>query len=538
MVVITVELPAQENRTVGVLSYDPEKSFDGYTLFSPHGNSSAYLINNCGELVNRWNSEYPPGNAVYLVEDGSLFRAGRLKNDRMNAGGSGGIIEQFNWEGELIWHYVFNDENNRQHHDFEVLPNGNILLLAWEYKTEEEALAAGRKPELIDPERKALWPEQVVEIKPSGADAGEIVWEWHSWDHLVQDYDSNKPNYGVISENPGKVDINYAPTSSADWHHANAIDYNPDLDQIVISVHAFDEFWVIDHSISREDAAGPKGDLLYRWGNPQTYGQGTGTDQKLFKQHNVQWIEKGLPDEGKILIFNNGKGRPEGKYSSLVKLEPPLNDEGKYDYTGAGYLPQEFSWEYTAPVPTNFYSWFISGVQQLPNGNLLVDDGAHGTFFELDPQNEIVWEYVNPISIRGALEQGTSIIPDGQENPDNVVFRAERYALGFAGFANKDISGGSPIELNPATPLESCRIVTSVDQGFENVFSIFPNPAQHYVVVSSNIHKSELLMYRMDGYQVHQEFFDHETLVNLEGMTPGVYVLQINGVRKRLMVNK
>ena len=532
------ESSAQENRTVGLLTYDREESFEGYTLYSPHGNSSVYLISNCGELVNRWNSEYPPGAAVYLTEDGTLFRAGRLKNERMNAGGSGGIIERFSWDGELLWQYVFNDENNRQHHDFQVLPNGNVLLLAWEYRTEEEALAAGRKPGLINPEENSLWPEQIVEVKPTGLDGGEIVWRWRSWDHLIQDHDIGKPNYGVVSEHPGRIDINYAPTFSADWHHANAIDYNPVLDQIVISIHAFDEFWVIDHGITEEEAAGSKGDLLYRWGNPETYGQGSSADKKLFKQHNVHWIPKGLPDEGKLLIFNNGKGRPDAAYSSVVKLSPPLNSEGRYEYNGDSYLPQAFDWEYVAPTPTDFYSWFISGAQQLPNGNVLVNNGARGTFFELNPQKEIVWEYVNPISIRGVLEQGGSVIPDGQENPDNVVFRAERYSSDFEGFTGRDVQGQDPLELHPADPLEACRVVTGIEKITAEDISVHPNPAAKFVHVSSGQMNSELRIFDVQGHMQQHKFFDNTAVVNLEEMAPGLYLMKINGVGKRLIVNK
>ena len=527
-----------QDRTLGLLAYDPQASLEGYVLYSPHGNSSVYLVNNCGELVNRWNSEYPPGVAVYLMEDGTLYRAGRLQNDRMNAGGSGGIIERFSWEGELLWQYVFNDENNRQHHDFQVLPNGNVLLLAWEYKTAEEALLAGRKPALINPGENAVWPEQVVEVKPTGFDSGEIAWRWRSWDHIVQDHDMTKPNYGVVSEHPGKIDINYAPTFSADWHHANAIDYNPVLDQIVISVHAFDEFWVIDHSISQEEATGAKGDLLYRWGNPEAYGQGSSTDKKLFKQHNVHWIPQGLPDEGKLLIFNNGNGRPGAEYSSVVKLSPPLNNEGKYDYSGGSYLPLGFDWEYEAPVPTDFYSWFVSGAQQLPNGNVLVTDGAHGTFFELDSQKEIVWKYVNPISIRGVLGQGDSIIPGGQDNPDNIVFRAERYPLDFAGFAGRELQSKGPLELHPADPLEACHRVTSVEKITKANITVYPNPARNFVNISSGKVNSELQIVDIQGRVVRYEFFDEHAALNLDGIGRGLYVLQINGVKTRLLIDQ
>ena len=85
------------------------------------------------------------------------------------------------------------------------------------------------------------------------------------------------------------MDINYLgnqPTGVADWMHANAVDYNEDLDQIMISAREFNEVWIIDHSTSTAEAAshsggmyGKGGDLLYRWGNPEAYGRGDSTDR-------------------------------------------------------------------------------------------------------------------------------------------------------------------------------------------------------------------------------------------------------------------
>ena len=59
---------------------------------------------------------------------------------------------------------------------------------------------AGRRPETV--KGSHLQPDCLVEIKPTGKTTGEIVWEWRSWDHLIQDRDKTKPNYGDVSEHP------------------------------------------------------------------------------------------------------------------------------------------------------------------------------------------------------------------------------------------------------------------------------------------------------------------------------------------------
>ena len=93
------------------------------------------------------------------------------------------------------------------HHDAIKLPNGNVLAICWERIEEKEAIAAGRRPETVKDSH--LQPDCLVEIKPTGKKTGEIVWEWRSWDHLIQERDKTKPNYGKVSEHPELFDVNY-----------------------------------------------------------------------------------------------------------------------------------------------------------------------------------------------------------------------------------------------------------------------------------------------------------------------------------------
>ncbi len=263
-------------------------------------------------------------------------------------------------------------------------------MIARETKTDAEAIAAGRNPDMI-PHRGELWPDHIIEVEPIGPTGGNIVWEWHVWDHLIQDYDPSKQNYGVVADHPELVDINFG-SARADWIHMNSIDYNEEFDQILVSVNAFQEIWVIDHSTNSEEAAGHTGgnsgkggDILYRWGNPQAYRAGNANDQKFFHQHDAQWIESGYPGESNILVFNNGRDRPDGLYSSVDEIVPPVDENGNYSLTpGFPYGPEVQTWVYTAESPTDFYSPNLSGAQRLPNGNTLICNGANGYFFGSD----------------------------------------------------------------------------------------------------------------------------------------------------------
>ncbi len=440
-------LPAQQ--TVGLFLND-SLAFNGYTLLIPNSNTNTYLLDNCGEVVHGWASGYRPGNVAYLLENGNLLRTGRIPNSSFNAGGSGGHIELQDWDGNLLWSYDYSSAAFQQHHDVEYLPNGNILLIAWELHSREEAIEAGRNPAFVS--NNGLWSERVVELQPAGASQANVVWMWRLWDHLIQDYDPSKDNYGAVADHPELVDINFATgqPNNADWIHLNAVDYNPALDQIVLCSRSLSEFWVIDHSATTGEAAGHTGgnagrggDILYRWGNPRAYRRGAAGDQKLFYQHDAHWIEEGLPGAGQIMVFNNGLGRPGGNHSTVDVIEPPLDENGSYILEESQpYGPAAPFWTYRAQPPSSFFSPNISGAQRLPNGNTLICEGDGGRLFEVDVEGRVHWEYINPVRAGGPVMQGANI-------NNNTVFRAYRYAPGFPAFEGKILAPQGPLELNP-----------------------------------------------------------------------------------------
>ena len=436
----------QSANTVGLITNAPS-AWPGYTLFPPGFYTSSYLINDAGNLIHSWPSAYQPGQSAYLAENGHLYRSVMLQNSVFNIGGTGGGVQEFDWDGTLLWSYTYSTTLHCQHHDFEILPNGNVLMIAWEYKSQSDAVAAGRNPTLIS--AQGLWPDHVVEVQPSGTTNGTIVWEWHLWDHLVQDYSSGKANYGNVTNSPQLVDINYnARASDTDWIHCNAIHYNPTFNQILISAHNLSEVWVIDHSTTTTQAAGHTGgnsskggDLLYRWGNPAAYRRGTAADKKLFGQHDAQWIATNCPGAGNILVFNNGPGRTGGtNYSTVDEFIPPVDASGNYTLaSGTAYSPTSLAWTYKAPTPTNFFSEAISGAQRLPNGNTLICNGLSGIFFEVTSNGATVWQYVNPVGFSGPVTQGSA--------SGSNVFKIRRYATNYAGLVGRDLSELGTVEL-------------------------------------------------------------------------------------------
>jgi len=119
------------------LSMSHVRPFDGYTLFAPIRSNISYLIDNSGEVIHTWESEYMPGLSVYLLENGSLLRTGRgVDNPTFPAGfGAGGVVQKIDWNGAVVWEYEYSNDQHLLHHDIEVLPNGNVLMIASQYKT-------------------------------------------------------------------------------------------------------------------------------------------------------------------------------------------------------------------------------------------------------------------------------------------------------------------------------------------------------------------------------------------------------------------
>ncbi|MDP6908568.1 MAG: aryl-sulfate sulfotransferase [Flavobacteriales bacterium] len=520
-------------QTVGI-QLNTTEAYDGYTLFAPMGYETTYLIDNCGQVVNSWDSDHRPGLSAYLLEDGSLLRTKNLGNATFNSGGSAGGVEHFDWNGNLTWEYEVSSSTECQHHDVEYLPNGNILMVVWELKTEAEAIQAGRDPDEVE---NAFWSEKIIEIEPSGSNGGTVVWEWHVWDHIVQDFDPTKDNYGVVADNPQLIDINYPnnnnPTINSDWLHINSVDYNPELDQIVLSSHNTHELWVIDHSTTTSEAAGHTGgtyssggDLLYRWGNPQAYDAGTQQDKKFFSQHDARWITEGT-DAGKLMVFNNGKNRTPGvSYSSVDIIDPPVDGNGNYTQPAGGqpYLPTDQSWTYTADPTSDFYSSNISGAHRLPNDNTVICEGANGRLFEVKTDGEIVWEYQTPVGTNGPVEQGTNL------TNGNSIFRCMRYGANYTGLAGQDLTPGDVIELNSTETCELFENPTRITDRFEITGpQIIQNHATGFITLTELQQGTLLVIYDSCGRLILQKTTSSEIAsVNTTFWPAGVYYITIS----------
>lgn len=452
--------PAESGSKLG-LNLNQPAAFAGYTLVAPLRSTKTYLIDLEGRIVREWNSPYGAGQDAYLLENGNLLRAAHMAPDEMLFAGAsqGGRIQEFTWDGELVWDFKFHDELRLRHHAITRMPNGNIMMIVWERKTAQECIEAG-----VDPRSAGdgeILVDSLVEVKPNGKTGGDIVWEWHIWDHLIQDHDQTKANYGDVAAHPELIDANYArrnggffgnfarggggrrergnsrsrdnndrPDEQAtndtvrrlqglgyvgtapdrgrgpvmpisDWTHVNGVSYNAKLDQIMISPREFNEVWIVDHSTTTEEAKGHTGGR---------YGKG---GDLLYRWGNPAAYRAGGEDDQQLFSQHDTHWIPEGlpgagnmlvfnngggrNYSSVDEIVLPVKSDGSYEKEpNKPFGPDAPHWSYTAAKPEEFNAPLMSGAQRLPNGNTMICAGFSGELFEVTPAKEVVWRYVVP----------------------------------------------------------------------------------------------------------------------------------------------
>lgn len=519
--------------TVGTLT-NTSDSFAGYTLFSPRTSitpRATYLINNCGEIINQWDSSFPLFSTDYLMEDGSLYRSVVDNQSTLALPGNTGRIEHLDWDGNLIWGVTISSTDSSFHHDFVVLENGNIILLIAERRSDTEAIALGRDPSTMA--TNELYEETIIEIEPQGTSDYAVVWEWRSWDHLIQDFDATKENFGVVGDHPELFDFNFGTSlGEADWFHSNSLSYNAERDQITISNRNLDEFVIIDHSTTTAEAATSSGgnsnrggDLLYRYGNPASYRQGTAADQVLSAMHDVHFIPAGSPDAGKIQIFNNGA---DFGFTAIQIIDPEFDTTtNNYVYDGGAYGPDTLDFEYTDPDdPTNFFASFLSGSQQLPNGNILIINGPFGFLFEVTPEGETVWEYQSPVGNSQILSDG-----DDAANFQTRGYRALRYAPDYAAFEGRDLTPSGVIEQNPAA--DGCELLSTETFTSTNL-QTYPNPTVDYLSIQGAPTNSLYEIYDLNGRKLSSHTTDR---IDVSQLSSGIYLLKVLS-NQRFIVQK
>ena len=257
---------------------------------------------------------------------------------------------------EVDWdnNVVMEYRDDWQHHDLRRLDNGNILYAGWEIMPEEAAKRVkGGIPGTENPE--GIVGDFIKEVTP----AGEVVWEWHA--HSDMDIE----NYELHPLVPRRV-----------FAWCNTVS-QLDNGDILISMRQINLVAIIDRVTKK-----------FKWER---------RDDDWGHQHDCQMLKN-----GNIMLFANGMNTAFPHTHSYITEFNPINNETV--------------WEYRDNPRTFFYSPHISGAERLDSGNTLICEGSSGRIFEVTPERETVWEFINP-----------KFDPMFMGDTVNWVFRAFRY---------------------------------------------------------------------------------------------------------------
>ncbi len=329
---------------------------NSYVLISPYSFNAEYLRTNekgsvylsdlLGKQVHEWRTPYKPFYSK-LDSSGHLIYSGITPPDSSSPSrglpGKSGVIQEIDWKGNVLREY----KSEQLHHDFEILPNGNIAALMWEEVPAD--LAKKVRGGVAGSElRGKMWSDKIVEIDNNG----KIVWSWSAKDFLDTDYDVIGPIY--LRE---------------EWTHANSINWtasNP-IDGT--------EAYLISLREINTVAIARKIDGKIIWRSPNGL---------LSGQHDATWLEN-----GNVLIFDNGLYRqmtnPRILGSRVLEIDVK-NEEIIWEFSGGK----------TGPEQASFFALITSGAERLKNGNTLIVNGPMGSMFEVNPGGKIVWKLLNP----------------------------------------------------------------------------------------------------------------------------------------------
>jgi len=516
-----------------------------YTLYATMNGTTSVLLDTNGNTFKTWThtSTTKTGYSCYLAPGGVLVRTVARSGNSFTGGPICGEVQKVDYSGNIIWDYIYSTTQYCTHHDICPMPNGNVLLIAYELRSAAEATQAGCSQSIT------MWPDKIVEVQPTGTTTGNVVWEWKAWDHLVQNFDASKDNYQTsIVDHPELLNINYK--TAKDWMHMNGVDYNPILDQISFTSHNLNEVYVIDHSTTTAEAAshsggnsGKGGDILYRWGNPAAY-SASGT-AVINVCHDGHWIPDGVPNAGRLVVFNN-KG-VSSTQSSVDQVDPPLSG---YNYTitpGQAFSPTS----YTSRLAASGYTSNMGNSNQLPNGNQLVAVALSGLIYETDPSGTTIWSKTISGSVPQAhrynacyVNNAAPAIPTVNESVGVLTSSSattyQWYLNGQAivGATNQSYTPTqSGIYVVRITDANGCVYEYSAGYNFTfnnginhtsvlNNIKIYPNPSTGIINIEDGKDSQyEVLVYDASGKLVMKTVT--KTMVDLSNFDNGLYLLKM-----------
>lgn len=331
----------------------------GVELLSLDGNTGSCA--NCvdvaaedlqGNLIWYYDSGLPAGvdpDPVKLLPDGHVlinFSSGAVD-------GQSSDLREIDLAGNIVWEMTAAQLNQAlaaagfnlvvvgTHHDFTVLPNGHLILIASTYKSLAGLTGYSGTTQVLGDVLIDLDQNHVPD------------WVWSTFDHL---------------------DANRHPMSFPDWTHSNCILYSPDDGDLILSMRH--QNWII--KLDYNDGHG-SGNILWRLGEGGDFTLQGGTDPidweyaqhaaLLFGANSAGVFQLGMFDNGNDRIIDSsgdvcGVSGHAACYSRVPIFQ--LDETSK---------TADIVWQDKLPVFSDFGGYF----QPLANGDVEFDEAQPTT---------------------------------------------------------------------------------------------------------------------------------------------------------------
>lgn len=319
----------------GVTVHDPSRASRGLNFYTSGHTAGAVLMDMDGRVIHEWNHSFIDAwrsgdrRALPSSTKGAGFwrRARLLENGDVLAVFDGKGLIKVDRDSKLIWSYL-----EGAHHDLDVLPDGNILVLV------REALV----DTTVD-RNHAVLEDYVATLDSDGNELRRVA--------LLEAFRSSRFAHLLSSMK-----------THGDLFHTNTIE-------------------VVDERLAGRLKGVDPGDVLVCVRELDTIAVVSLDDEVVVWAARAPWSMPHQPTvlpNGNLMIFDN---RGYGGFSRVVEFDP---------------VTFEILWDYHGEDPQDFYSRECGSNQRLANGNTLITESDGGRAFEVTPDMETVWEYMNP----------------------------------------------------------------------------------------------------------------------------------------------
>lgn len=390
----------------GTTIYDPAKAWNGYTVLSILDTPKVVVIDMNGKVVKEWDGfNLSPGGPARVIPGGNVIGTTGAFPPHQEAL----ALVQQDFEGRETWRFDANEQvtlddgtsvdSARIHHDWQ-----RSDFPAGYYSPNFTPLTEGANTLLLTHTNHVndavtdvtLEDDRLLEVDPDG----NVTWEWVVSDH-IDEFGYSPAARDTIASGVGYVEsrgsMDWFHMNSATWvgpnHWYDAGDERFAPDNVIISSRQSSVIAIVSHAT---------GEIVWQLGPDFSQDEKQWAIGQIIGQHHAHMIPPGLPGAGNIMIFDNGGSSGYGAPGALTASGSGIYARSTSRVLEIDPTTLEVVWSYRH---ANFFSTNISGAQRLVNGNTLITEGAPGRLFEVTPDGDIVWEYMNapsPYSRRGS----------------------------------------------------------------------------------------------------------------------------------------